>query len=61
MRQRGTRYKQCERKVRYENVDQAIDASVNVLFRSSTVVEPYRCRFCGGWHVGRQNDRSRKN
>lgn len=50
---RNKRRKQCDGKVRHESQRFAI---VSLLKSKREDMHPYKCQFCGGWHVGhRQN------
>lgn len=52
----GTRYEQCERKIRHNRLATARRAIVRMRRGGKPVagLAPYRCLFCDGWHVGNQ-------
>ncbi len=53
---RALRRKQCERKTRFETKDEALASARHTRAVSGRgPVAAYRCRFCGGWHVGHLN------
>lgn len=47
---RALRRKQCKGKVRHETREFALIALRHT--RSYGNLSPYKCRFCGGWHIG---------
>jgi len=48
---RGIRRKACEGKKRYESAEDAQNAMRGAR-RRGHIVTPYRCKFCGGIHIG---------
>lgn len=54
-RERWRRFQGCERKEAHETEDDAKAVVSAVAYSQRTSVktlEPYKCRFCGLWHVG---------
>lgn len=53
---RRLRRRSCERKRRYASEASARSALLrtNRLSEFPRLMVPYRCRFCNGWHFGRQ-------
>lgn len=46
------RWRTCTRKLRYEDKTEAHRARIDVLRRFGARLQVYRCRFCGGFHLG---------
>lgn len=42
----------CYHKVRYGHAQTAENACRRMNEKGSGEMEPYRCRYCGGWHIG---------
>lgn len=42
----------CDGKVRFESESMASKVSQRSRHKHHTKIAPYRCRFCGGWHIG---------
>jgi hypothetical protein len=51
--QRAKRWRQCERKRQHPSLEAAA-AEAQRLQRYSKRYTPYRCPWCGGWHVGKR-------
>lgn len=60
---RAIRRKQCTGKVRHDTQEHALVA-VRALVKKYAGnighLSPYRCGFCGGWHVGHTPGRQRR-
>lgn len=55
---RRLRKRQCEGKIRYTTMEQAIAQAKNLRRRSGIVYDAYKCpHACGGFHVGRRTDK----
>lgn len=46
-----TRFYQCGRKKQYVSIGEAETAVNQVWAKYRSKQEPYKCRFCGGWHL----------
>lgn len=44
---------QCDGKTRHETKADARDSAAYLTSKFGEQMHSYRCRFCGGWHVGR--------
>lgn len=42
----------CKRKVRYGHKETAERAVTAMKIKGSKYLEAYKCRYCGGWHIG---------
>lgn len=49
---RAIRRRECGHKKRYENQTLAVKQLINLKRKDNDRMRSYRCRFCGGWHVG---------
>jgi len=49
---RHLRRKSCEGKVRHESQEDARVAIKRDFWNAHERVGAYKCKFCGGWHVG---------
>ena len=50
---RHQRWKSCERKLRYESLEQAKAVARMMSRDHHTEMHVYQCQFCKQWHVGR--------
>ncbi|RJQ22005.1 MAG: hypothetical protein C4560_02990 [Nitrospiraceae bacterium] len=50
---RRLRRKECESKKKYLTLDHAY-SHVRLLKKKGDIVKPYKCSFCGAWHLGHQ-------
>lgn len=57
---RHQRRRSCECKVRHDTESSAA-IEAKRLRRRGPFVRWYPCRFCGGWHVGRANRKTRQS
>jgi hypothetical protein len=54
------RRRECERKTTYPDrsvasaVANAANGRPGALGHNGNVIAPYRCRWCGGWHIGHE-------
>jgi hypothetical protein len=58
---RALRRRSCKGKVRHQGQEQAF-AALRSLARARGLdgaMNPYRCPFCGGWHIGHTPGRNR--
>lgn len=49
---RRIRRKSCEGKQRHNSKTEAVAHIINERRNGNTGLCAYKCRFCGGWHVG---------
>lgn len=49
---RRLRRKECERKKRFATKHEASLGALGATRRGVDRLRVYRCRFCGGWHMG---------
>lgn len=49
---RGLRRKSCEGKVQYFTITAAHQSIKYYVKKGDGIMEPYKCRFCGWWHIG---------
>lgn len=57
-------WKGCADKIRYNNAAKATAAMLSIRKRRNISrpdnLNPYLCKFCKGWHIGRNNSQPRK-
>ncbi len=46
------RARSCGNKRRYESEREALDGAYLIRMQGGESLDAYRCRFCGGWHLG---------
>jgi hypothetical protein len=54
---RALRKKSCEGKIRFATNDNAMKAAVSYMRKFGGWMKPYRCRFCGHYHIGHPSRR----
>lgn len=57
---RNVRRRTCDRKVRYETQEEASAARTRLFRSGSGGMNVYKCKFCGGYHIGHRNERQQK-
>lgn len=60
---RKKRRRSCESKIRHKDENAAYAALRNTVKGDVFYVHlsAYRCKFCGGWHIGRMSKRQRQS
>lgn len=56
---RQLRWRSCEKKIKHNTQPEAV-AHLIRLKRKGGQSSTYKCKFCGGWHVGRQSMKKRQ-
>lgn len=54
---RALRRRSCEGKIKHATLGAAIAHAKSLLHKTGRWFETYKCRFCGGFHCGRQKSR----
>jgi len=44
-------------KTRFPSRDEANRSALRLRLEAGADLDPYRCGFCGGWHLGNRSDR----
>lgn len=58
---RAARERGCGQKIRHQTVEAALSHAARLNRRDNGLTfEPYRCRYCSSWHVGRTVDSPRE-
>ena len=57
---RNPRISQCTGKVKFDTFTMAEQVASRKTRRHEMRPKPYRCRFCGGFHIGNSNRAERK-
>ena len=53
----GKEQNSCRRKIRHSNFQKAETHAISIGLYSHF---PYYCIFCGGWHVGRESEKRKR-
>ena len=54
---RRIRRKQCDGKIRHKTKEDAHSARYSLQKKTGEWLRIYKCKFCGGWHVGHPSAR----
>lgn len=54
---RRERRHDCERKTRYGSIAEARAEAWKARVRSGDHIGEYKCKHCGGWHIGHRSSR----